>query len=64
MDSLETKVRKKTISDFDDQWKLHGGDLDEDYWASDNVLLDQFSSLFNINEIENCNFIISLAQKS
>ena len=51
MNSLETKVRKKTICDFDEQWELHGGDLNEDYWASDEVLLDQFSSLFDINEI-------------
>ena len=53
MNSLETKVRKKTICDFDEQWELHGGDLNEDYWASDEVLLDQFSSLFDINEIKN-----------
>ena len=30
------KVRKKTVQDFDDQWKLQG-ELNEDYWASDEI---------------------------
>jgi len=52
MNSFETKIRKKTITDFDEQWKLHGGELNEDYWSSDEVLIDQFSSLFDVNEIK------------
>ena len=49
---LDTKVRKKTITDFNDQWKLQG-DLNEDYWASDQILLDQFADIFSIEEVRN-----------
>ena len=48
MESSKNKVRQKTITDFDNQWILHGGKLDNDYWASDDVLIDQFSSLFTL----------------
>ena len=37
-----SKVRNKTISDFDNQWKLQG-DLNDDYWCSDEILLDQLN---------------------
>jgi len=45
------KVRKKTVQDFDDQWKLQG-ELNEDYWASDEILFDQFANLFSANEVK------------
>ena len=51
MESSKNKVRQKTITDFDNQWILHGGKLDNDYWASDDVLIDQFSSLFWSNNV-------------
>ena len=46
------KVRKKTINDFNNQWKLQG-ELNSDYWASDEILVDQFSGIFSLKEIEN-----------
>ena len=49
---LENKIRDKTISDYNDQWKLQG-ELSEDYWASDEILFDQFSNLFSANEVKN-----------
>ena len=52
MNISENKVRKKTIEDFDNQWKLQG-DLNEDYWASDEILIDQFSNIFAKNEVKN-----------
>ena len=44
------KVRKQTIKDFNNQWKLQG-ELNDDYWASDEVLVDQFDNIFNLNQI-------------
>ena len=52
MNISENKVRKKTIEDFDNQWKLQG-DLNEDYWASDEILIDQFSNIFAKIEVKN-----------
>ena len=49
---LENKIRDKTIKDYNDQWKLQG-ELNEDYWASDDILFDQFSNLFSVNEVKN-----------
>jgi SAM-dependent methyltransferase len=46
------KVREKTVKDFDNQWKLQG-ELNDDYWASDQILFDQFSNLFSIEEVKN-----------
>jgi SAM-dependent methyltransferase len=45
-------VREKTIKDFDDQWNLQG-DLNEDYWASDQILFDQFTDIFFVEEVRN-----------
>ena len=45
------KVREKTVKDFDNQWKLQG-ELNDDYWASDQILFDQFSNLFSIQEVK------------
>jgi len=45
-------VREKTIKDFDDQWNLQG-DLNEDYWASDQILFDQFNDIFSVEEVRN-----------
>ena len=47
-----SKVRNKTISDFDNQWKLQG-DLNDDYWCSDEILLDQLNPIFMIQDVEN-----------
>ena len=47
----ENKIRKKTIDDFNDQWKLQG-ELNKDYWSSDEILFDQFSNIFSKNEIK------------
>lgn len=44
------KVRKQTIKDFNNQWKLQG-ELNEDYWASDEILIDQFDKIFNLEQI-------------
>ncbi len=43
-------IRKKTIKDFNNQWKLQG-ELNSDYWASDDVLIDQFDNIFSIEDI-------------
>ena len=48
---LENKIRDKTIRDYNDQWKLQG-ELNEDYWAFDNILFDQFTNLFSANEVK------------
>ena len=48
---LENKIRDKTIKDYSDQWKLQG-ELNEDYWASDDILFDQFANLFSVNEVK------------
>ena len=48
---LENKIRDKTIRDYNDQWKLQG-ELNEDYWASDDILFDQFANLFSANEVK------------
>jgi len=45
------KVREKTVQDFDDQWKLQG-ELNNDYWASDEILYDQISEIYSIKEIK------------
>ena len=45
------KIREKTVKDFDDQWKLQG-ELNDDYWASDQIIFDQFSNLFSIDEVK------------
>ena len=45
------KIREKTVKDFDDQWKLQGK-LNDDYWASDQIIFDQFSNLFSIEEVK------------
>ena len=47
---IKNKIRNKTIRDFNNQWKLQG-DLNEDYWASDELLNDQFSNIFSLNPI-------------
>ena len=39
---LKNKIRNKTIRDYNDQWKLQG-ELNEDYWASDDILFDQLN---------------------
>ena len=44
-------VREKTIKDFDDQWNLQG-DLNDDYWASDQILFDQFTDIFSVEEVK------------
>ena len=49
---FEKKIREKTIKDFDEQWKLQG-ELNKDYWSSDQILFDQFSTLFSANEVTN-----------
>ena len=41
----ENKIRKKTIDDFNDQWKLQG-ELNKDYWSSDEILLINFRIFF------------------
>jgi len=46
------KIRKKTIKDFNNQWKLQG-ELNDDYWASDDVLVDQFDNIFSLEKINN-----------
>ena len=51
MTKNKNEVREKTIEDFDNQWKLQG-ELNQDYWASDELLYDQFSNIFSINEIK------------
>jgi SAM-dependent methyltransferase len=43
-------IRKKTIKDFNNQWKLQG-ELNDDYWASDDVLIDQFDNIYSIEEV-------------
>ena len=45
------KIREKTVKDFDDQWKLQG-ELNDDYWASDQIIFDQLSNLFSIDEVK------------
>jgi len=45
------KVREKTVKDFDNQWKLQG-ELNDDYWASDQILFDQFANVFSIEEVK------------
>ena len=45
------KVRKRTVKDFDNQWKLQG-ELNDDYWASDQIIFDIFSNLISIEEIK------------
>ena len=47
----DIKVRNKTIEDFNNQWKLQG-DLNDDYWASDQILFDQISEIFSIEEVK------------
>lgn len=49
---LDNKVRKKTIDDFNNQWKLQG-ELNNDYWASDEILYDQFADIFSPEEVRN-----------
>ena len=48
---IKNKIRNKTIRDFNNQWKLQG-DLNEDYWASDEILFDQFANVFSANEVK------------
>ena len=48
---IKDKIRNKTIRDFNNQWKLQG-DLNEDYWASDEILFDQFANVFYANEVK------------
>ena len=48
---INNKIRNKTIKDFNNQWKLQG-DLNEDYWASDEILFDQFANVFSANEVK------------
>ena len=36
------------LKDFNNQWKLQG-ELNSDYWASDEILVDQFSGIFSIS---------------
>ena len=50
--SQNSKVRKQTIKDFNNQWKLQG-ELNKDYWASDEILIDQFNNIFDLNQISN-----------
>ena len=45
-------IRKKTIKDFNNQWKLQG-DLNDDYWASSEIILDQFNEVYPITNIDN-----------
>ncbi len=48
--TLET-TRKKTISDFGDQWKIHG--KIEDDWTSEEKFKDHFGEIFDPNELKN-----------
>jgi len=45
------EIRKKTVKDFDDQWRLQGK-LDDDYWASDQIFFDLFSNFFSIKKVK------------
>lgn len=45
-----SNIRNKTIKDFNNQWKLQG-DLNDDYWGSDDIVFDQFGEVFDIKEI-------------
>lgn len=46
------KIREKTIKDFNAQWNLQGV-LNEDYWASEKIITDQFSMHISPKDIEN-----------
>ena len=48
---FDSILRKKTIKDFNDQWKLQG-ELNSDYWASDQILFDQISEIFPVESIK------------
>ena len=50
--SIDIKIRKETIKDFNNQWKLQG-ELNDDFWCSDEVIIDQFDNIFDINQISN-----------
>ena len=45
-------VRKRTIKDFGNQWKIHGK-IDEDYWSSDQYFRDYFKNHFNPKVLKN-----------
>ena len=45
------KIRKKTITDFGEQWKIHG-EIKKNFWSSKKMFLDHFGSLFNPNTIK------------
>ena len=42
-------TRKKTITDFGDQWDIHG--KIEDEWTSEEKFRDHFGNIFDPNEI-------------
>jgi SAM-dependent methyltransferase len=48
---LDKKVREETIKDFNNQWKILGV-LNKDYWASDEILIDQFDNIFNTENVK------------
>ena len=43
-------VRKRTIKDFGNQWKIHGK-IDEDYWSSDQYFRDYFKKCFRFSGV-------------
>jgi SAM-dependent methyltransferase len=47
----QTFIREKTISDFGEQWQIHGK-IDEDYWSSKELLKDYVGDLFDFVQIK------------
>ena len=45
------RVRSATIRDFGEQWEIHGN-LREDYWTSEAMLVDYFAGIFEPNSIK------------
>ena len=45
-------IRKRTVKDFGNQWKIHGK-IDEDYWSSDQYFKDYFKNHFNPKVLKN-----------
>ena len=39
-------IRKKTIQDFGNQWKIHG-EIKKNFWSSKLMFKDHFGKLFN-----------------
>lgn len=46
----QRNIRTRTINDFGEQWQIHG-EIDTDYWSSDELFEDFFGDLFDTEEI-------------